>query len=274
MHYTKSEVMKIVESMIGKDAEGILIDEEAIDSDEEVSCFPIYTNIAQNFILESTDEVEVRCGMSKVVLIPKHKDYVIKMPFTAIFGLRVVDTITGEYRPINRLECNCDFGCSNCSHDSCIAGELDEVEEANSELQIVGKSQYDHCDMELANYLNATSDLKKILAKIEFVGNFNSIPIYVQEKAKFSQNEYGMWSAYSHFISHETEYIEDHHNPGFYDIFIQRVIELFGFKKTIDVFEEIRDSFEDMHSGNYGYTSTGTPIIFDYSDYDGTTYEY
>lgn len=271
MHYTKKEVMDIVKEMLTDEADGLYIHEEAIESDLPVEDYAIYCNAKKGIYLEPTDKIDVKCGMSKVVLIPKDTDYVIKMPFTGVYGLRIFVPETSNYRCLNRIECT--GHCNECHHEFCQDEDYEEGEEDKSDIVVVGESGYDFCDYELSNYICASNDLKKLLAEIAYIGEFNGIPIYVQAKVKWShEKSCHSWKREGCFLSNEVDYISEHKNPGFYDYFIQKVVEIFGFTKALFLMDEIGDLFGDIHSENYGYTYNDDPIIFDYSDYEADTY--
>ena len=83
MNWNKDEVFEIVRTMLGENIEGIFMSYDQVEN----SCEDlIYTNTDFTFAIEATEEIGFAAGITRICLIPKDKDYVIKMPITGLYG--------------------------------------------------------------------------------------------------------------------------------------------------------------------------------------------
>lgn len=238
MKYNVEDVMEIVADMLGANATGIYTDHVALSSHLEMIEFVMLTNLEKPWELTDSKNVKVACGMSKVVLIPEYEDYVIKIPFTGCYQENY-DEDTGETSYEQVCDCN-----------------------------------WDYCDIEAANYANATSDLKEYLAETQFVGLYNNIPIYVQEKIKCSESDSNECDRTT-YLDNEIDYITDQwYCSDFCVVFLKKILNKIGLQRTLSLLSEINESFDDIHDANYGYRFDGSPVIFDYSGYDECTWEW
>lgn len=247
MNYNKQEVMNIVRQILGDNATGVYINDQVMRRDLYNDDMPLVSTLGKTpFIIESTDDFRVDYGLTRLCIIPVNKkiDWVIKIPITAVYKEEFFDEDEGEYY--------------NWEDDNFIG------------LIQVGTSECDSCDEERAMYENASSDAKKFMADNYYVGNYNGIAIYVQEKTVYCDCGAG-WnkSRFGHdcdFLRHEVEYLFDIGADIEAEIFLYNVILLVGFKKAIQIFEEFGE-FDDLHEHNYGFNSQGIPVLFDYAGY-------
>ena len=136
----ESEVIDLVRHWLGKYVTGIWIPVGLYLGENSCS---IFSNLEEGFEIKSTDEVEVKFGTTKLILIPKNKSYVIKI------------TISGT----------CDLDCE-------------------SGWYIVQENLASNDILSYENYLynKMSKDLQKIVLPNHYIGEFNGLRIYIQDK--------------------------------------------------------------------------------------------
>ena len=150
MKFNKKDVMEFVRKALGDNATEVLIDRYTIDECDEPSDYTIFLDRDCKFPLIwcNNEEFFISSGCSKLVIVPKNRSYVIKIPWTGVY------TNTTEYG--DNVEDTFDYELNYCPME-------DEI------------NYYNDVDEEARQYL----------VENEFVGLYNdSIPIYVQEKVK------------------------------------------------------------------------------------------
>ena len=187
-----------------------------------------------NFILAS--------GVSKVAIIPKEKNYVIKIPYY------------GVYRKSNGIKCFDPYFSS------------------------ISKSG-DYCKSEEIIYNKAKANgLDTFFAEIEQIGKIKSIPIYVQRKAVIFEdvyypeddeeenlNEHEI-SIFKTITTKYSDLVEDEYLPiSWMKDFICSYGEL-AFDKLYNFLSD--NNIQDLHGGNIGYISE-RPILVDFSGFEG-----
>ena len=187
-----------------------------------------------NFILAS--------GVSKVAIIPKEKNYVIKIPYY------------GKYRKSNGIKCFDPYFSS------------------------ISKSG-DYCKSEEIIYNKAKANgLETFFAEIEQIGKIKSIPIYVQRKAVIFEdvyypeddeeenlNEHEI-SIFKTITAKYSDLVEDEYLPlSWMKDFICSYGEL-AFDKLYNFLSD--NNIQDLHSENIGYISE-RPVLVDFSGFEG-----
>ena len=187
-----------------------------------------------NFILAS--------GVSKVAIIPKEKNYVIKIPYY------------GKYRKSNGIKCF-DLYFSSISKSG------------------------DYCKSEEIIYNKAKANgLDTFFAEIEQIGKIKSIPIYVQRKAVIFEdvyypeddeeenlNEHEI-SIFKTITTKYSDLVEDEYLPiSWMKDFICSYGEL-AFDKLYDFLSD--NNIQDLHSENIGYICE-RPVLVDFSGFEG-----
>ena len=187
-----------------------------------------------NFILAS--------GVSKVAIIPKEKNYVIKIPYY------------GKYRKSNGIKCFDPYFSS------------------------ISKSS-DYCKSEEIIYNKAKANgLDTFFAEIEQIGKIKSIPIYVQRKAVIFEdvyypeddeeenlNEHEI-SIFKTITTKYSDLVEDEYLPiSWMKDFIFSYGEL-AFDKLYNFLSD--NNIQDLHSENIGYISE-RPVLVDFSGFEG-----
>lgn len=213
--------------------DGIYFDEEIMDG-ALPSDYYIYYNLKHRLYL-TPDDVDLDAGMTKIVLFPPNKNYVIKIPCDGLY--RQEDF---EYSPI----------VSACALSNII-------------------------DEEMATYDNVKEwykdDVNEILAKVlvpnYFICNYGNIPIYIQPLIKnFVPSE---CSSIHHSIIDKI----DENNSDFEYEWIDNLINQYGIEKTSKLLSYLYDDFDDLHSSNYGYLN-GNAVIFDYGGYSSEMWDW
>ena len=187
-----------------------------------------------NFILAS--------GVSKVAIIPKEKNYVIKIPYY------------GKYRKSNGIKCFDPYFSS------------------------ISKSS-DYCKSEEIIYNKAKANgLDTFFAEIEQIGKIKSIPIYVQRKAVIFEdvyypeddeeenlNEHEI-SIFKTITTKYSDLVEDEYIPiSWMKDFICSSGEL-AFDKLYNFLSD--NNIQDLHSENIGYICE-RPVLVDFSGFEG-----
>ena len=187
-----------------------------------------------NFILAS--------GVSKVAIIPKEKNYVIKIPYY------------GKYRKSNGIKCFDPYFSS------------------------ISKSS-DYCKSEEIIYNKAKANgLDTFFAEIEQIGKIKSIPIYVQRKAVIFEdvyypeddeeenlNEHEI-SIFKTITTKYSDLVEDEYLPiSWMKDFICSYGEL-AFDKLYNFLSD--NNIQDLHSENIGYICE-RPVLVDFSGFEG-----
>ena len=187
-----------------------------------------------NFILAS--------GVSKVAIIPKEKNYVIKIPYY------------GKYRKSNGIKCFDPYFSS------------------------ISKSS-DYCKSEEIIYNKAKANgLDTFFAEIEQIGKIKSIPIYIQRKAVIFEdvyypeddeeenlNEHEI-SIFKTITTKYSDLVEDEYLPiSWMKDFICSYGEL-AFDKLYNFLSD--NNIQDLHSENIGYICE-KPVLVDFSGFEG-----
>ena len=187
-----------------------------------------------NFILAS--------GVSKVAIIPKEKNYVIKIPYY------------GVYRKSNGIKCFDPYFSS------------------------ISKSG-DYCKSEEIIYNKAKANgLDTFFAEIEQIGKIKSIPIYVQRKAVIFEDVYypeddeeenlneREVSIFKTITTKYSDLVEDEYLPiSWMKDFIFSYGEL-AFDKLYNFLSD--NNIQDLHSENIGYICE-RPVLVDFSGFEG-----
>ena len=152
MKYSAKEVIHYVREVLGYNfLQGLFIAEDAIFDDytapeerkiltsvePEVNCIDYLGNC-------SDLDFEVCSGMTKLVIIPSNRNYVIKIPFTGFYS-------------------------SGYDKDG-----------YESDYQLIGEAKHDVCADENCFYEQASEELQQVLTPNIFVANIDGISVYIQ----------------------------------------------------------------------------------------------
>lgn len=238
----------------------------------------------------STDEGDFSCsvpenfggviasGATKVVIIFKDKDYVIKLPLRGCREYSDFCSVNCKYskcpyeqaeedeeKSINYWECwECNY---NLNKDEAAYSNEEEYCMAGAGLPERNFAPWDYCAAEEAIFNYAVD--KKVsdcFLETKQIGYYCEVPIYIQKKA--TQIGYD-----TTIIKPSEHSIEAFSSCGGECTSIAKpfgasMIEYYGeiiFKKLCDFIKEF--SVNDLHAGNHGYCD-GRPILIDYSGFD------
>lgn len=191
--------------------------------------------------------VNVDSGMTKIVLIPNDKDYVIKIPITKI----------GDYEYYVN----------------------EEEEWAKGKFIVRDNILGDYCSIEEKLFNSFDNEIKEIFAETRFITKVNNLPIYIQEKIKISYGKKINQFDPVHYLSDRKSDMDIHYELNsidkynayyneFQEDFSYDILVNYGFEFLIKLLQTIDSKgIMDLHSGNYGYNGNYKPMIFDYSGY-------
>lgn len=151
MKFNKKDVMEFVREALGDNATEILIDRYTIDECDNPYDFTIFLDRDCKFPLSFCNDGDfyIDSGCSKLVIVPKNRSYVIKIPWTGVYA------------------------------------DVDEDGEYGGECVFDYELNYSPMEEEISYYNDVDEETRQYLAENEFVGLYNnSIPVYVQEKIK------------------------------------------------------------------------------------------
>jgi hypothetical protein len=228
----KKSVMDYVEEVLGTFAKGLFIDNSLINKDN-----PIYSNIYSNLEdeeivdVDRTDTFYVTGGYTKLVIIPKYENYVIKIPYT------------GSY----------------------------DINADTDEIYLEREFDIDICDEENAIYDNSSEELQQFMAYNTFAGLYNGcIRVYTQPKINITSSD-AEDNFKSITSAREKIIMRFEYTYNFYYDWniINYFIETFGINKAKEILREL-DCIDDLHSNNLGYTNSGHLYLIDFGGYESS----
>lgn len=236
----KDYIFQIVSLMIGDNATEILI--PSSEYEYGISDDPAVSMSEDNEIWEIEDchGYHVMRGATKVVIIPSEEDFVIKL------------NITGTY--LTEKECQ-DYGLEYPHMDR--------------------RSKQNVLDEENAIYEDIGMRAQKFIKPNIYVGDFNNIPVYIQEKIKIaydfgsgpSEKKYSKTEDNIKWIVNsigEMTKPAGWHTSLFPNPFIYDMIQAYGEDDTAMILAQLRDAaIYDLNYGNFGYDMKGLPCLFD-----------
>lgn len=259
MKYNKNEVMKIVREVLGEDATGVYIHNQVVSKDLDYDDMPLVSRLGESpFIIESTKKYEIHYGLTRLCIYPINKriNWVIKIPITGVYAENYFE----------------DDNDSNVYDGDFYSWEGDNF----LGLTQVGTCECDSCDEENIIYEESSYNAKKFMAKNHYIGTYNNIPIYIQEKAIICNSSVAYHKALfgfdSNFLRHEIDYLFDMESEIEEEIFFYNIILNIGVQAAAQVIQEFGE-LTDLHNQNYGFNFKGIPVLFDYAGYQwGTHY--
>lgn len=214
-------------------------------------------------------------GISKLVVICKDYDKVLKIPYNGCFN----------YDRDSRWECNdskesksktCNYECWDCEYGVETDYEDEDCWEPFGYADC--EDGWNYCESELSRYEKAEENgFEMFLAKTEYFGETKKgYPLYLQEKIPnigYSTEEISQKS------KDQAKKINTPENPEhtwdvtsfFPNLWIAAGIEHYGeeITKRFLTYAHEEGLDRDMHSSNYGYRADGSPVIIDFSGYEG-----
>lgn len=216
----------------------VLNDEEFGTDENTGECYPI-SEMSWYIDNHYYGDLYVASGVSKAAIICQSLDYVLKIPFNGSFY--------SEY--------NDDDASS------------DELKFYHFEFG-GGRYSDDYCYLEVKFYEEAKEyGVEKMFAKSELFGELKcGIPVYRQEKVFVeSSSQASRYRASAGSLEKARKYDFEQCSSNWKAL----VIDYYGEEFLDKFYTFINDICprcgEDLHSGNYGYTTDGRPVILDYS---------
>ena len=203
-----------------------------------------YDNVICYFKHKYKKSFSYDAGASKLALIFKNFDYVIKIPFSGSMG----------------------YNSSNDSSNS----EFDEYYDSCEDFCNAGRydNGWNYCQAEADVYENAKDfGIEDCFAKTEKIAEINSYPIYKQEYVKVY--DYGASSC--HTPQDKEKVISLCKEQCFWacdENWLADVLAYFGekiFNKLIEFIQYME--INDLHNGNIGYINL-KPVLMDYSGWN------
>lgn len=250
MNFDKNKIMQIVTDVLGQEATGVYIDEDVVNRNLDYEDVPLLSQLGRDFFtIEGTDEYEVKYGMTKLCIYPLNKkiNWVIKIPITGIYK--------EEYY---NEEDNFDFTIDN---------------ENFKTTKLVGKAVGDFCNEEINIYEFFSVEAQEFLSLNTYIGDYNDIPIYIQEKAFSCDANGAFFSKFGYAdstissVSNEIDYLCNLNDSFSEEDFLYNIILKVGIVSAARILKEFCE-LDDLHSGNYGFNYKGDAVIFDYLGYD------
>lgn len=189
--------------------------------------------------------IRIASGLTKIVLIPDDKDYVIKIPITKTGAHVYYENKKGNW--------------------------------VKGKLIIDNNNLGDYCSIEEKLFNSFEDDIKKIFAETRFITKVNDLPIYIQEKVtvpyckkidQFDPNHYPSDRKSDMDIHYELNAISKYCEYNeFQEDYCYDILVNYGFDFLVKLLQTIDYAgISDLHYGNYGYKNY-KPMIYDYSGY-------
>ena len=214
-----------------------------------------YDRIYDGLPPEIRDEVIMKSGVSKCVLLFPNTDFAIKIPFSGFSeAIEEYDQEREEYYYTGDIEFipfrgakDCDDGSNYCAAEQVFYQEVLEFDEERNKT--------------------VEPTIAHLFAETIKIGEINGCPIYKQpicETYYDSNHEKEQEEKKIDKISHYCK------NKGYYCFnltWLSDVVSFYGFKVLTQLLECINHlGIEDLHNENIGYRN-GQPVIFDYAGY-------
>lgn len=248
MNYTEEEVMNIVKEALSEEATGIYVENRDYEDNEDGD---IISNLDNGFMVCETSDFNIFHGAAKVVIVPVDKDYVIKMNITGIFGYE--GGIWGR-------------------NPSLVAKKYDDA---------------DNIEEECILYESADNLTKRILLPNIYIGKFNNMPVYIQEKIGQVYDDYldiyikeeivdstipkeiktkikTICKAIKRATNNQLKKIP------FDDKFCEFMLDEYDEETFSEILAEMKKLgiTSDLHTRNYGFNKYGQCIVFDYAPFN------
>ena len=283
----QEKVYSILTEVLGENATGIYCYDAKVDEEEESSgIFSVRHKGQLLSPLNENEDYKICHGASRVVIIPKNEEFVIKMPIMATYCLKYKlnkQTLDGtELEEVIYLDnpYESDIVYPQCREEE-IAVLLDDGFTITSCDIICTREHNYECDlMERENEYRESgcAASQDLFLPNTFIGNFRGrIPVYLQPKVDRTMEEIYEYSdlTFSSEIESDFTKVSDLYTSylPFGDDFIKLCINFFGVRNTIDILTDIDYlGIYDLHSGNLGLLENGEPCIFDYAGYPETEF--
>ena len=264
------EIEDILVTILGENATGIYCFAEEIDSgDGYGDFFSTVNEKGFGWSISETDNISIASGVTRLVLIPEDKDYVIKLPIMEAY------TWFDELQCIDDGETHTEIVRAHSSEEDWYLQE-DEREWTiiNSYFETYITKIADVDLMEKENqFTELTPELSKVLLPNIYQGMWHGIPVYIQKKV-VELDGGSIWN-YRSNTSHKIHNLCDNYMavtnariPSYE--FFESLYKRYGADFTRKVLHDLHTNEldYDLHGRNVGYLEDGSPVIFDYAGFD------
>ena len=252
MRIDAKEIMDIVREFLGKHCDGLYIqhfDYREVDDEEDDSSYrgdnfdedypstimTIFDDADPEFIDYDNIPYQCQTGASKLVIMPKDKDYVIKLPFTNTYDIMK----DGTYKVYSKTTYDI------CEYENQIR---DEASEEVKKILVPN------------TYIGAYN---------------GTIPVYIQKKIDKTCEDYFNEEDFKPMQGSLSKLFNYFHTHFMIcccinDIFLAPYVHKLGIKKFKDFCKEL-GGINDLHDQNWGVFKDMTIGIIDYGGYDYDT---
>ena len=257
----KEKVFEILSLVLGDDATGIYGDYAFYEStDPETTFYSTVTEKGFGWVIEDVDKVSIKNGFSRIVIIPEKENFVIKLPITDIY----------DHLAKVHMKQEADI-CIPVGEVCAIPKEKYSSVEEGFMCCATYNRDCDLMDEENAIFEEVPDELKTLFLPNEYIGEFNGIPVYIQEKVQctaedmeyegtIDEETYFKYFNKAENLSKKTKYFE------LIESFLADCINVYGEAITEKLLTFLRDNcINDLHTGNIGYKQDGSPCIIDYA---------
>ena len=182
------------------------------------------------------DGWDYQYGASKLVIIPEHLNFVVKIPFGADEWGSSCDPFKSAYYPKEK-----EYG-------------------------------WDYCKSEAEYFkLAEKAGVSFFFAKTTYIGSISGVPIYAQEKIDIQDDCYSRsYSDEERSSSRKKAIKMGMWNCDFNDDFLAELFTFYSDSEVAALFDFIRTyQIRDLTSHNVGYDHvTGAPVLSDYSNFN------
>ena len=258
-----AEVMQIVEDVLGCDCNGVYINSSSIYESQDQDIITLFPDDGEEGNVCHLDycfnSYDIALGASKLVIIPKNKNYVIKVPFTHMYN-EVCVRCDGDENAYCEGEGYCSGKCEYESCASCCHHCM------RYRYEIATEVQYDICAAEDNIYEEASDELQQLLVPNIFIGMYNDVvPVYIQKKIKHTAR--GMKDTIPFKADEKiVAYLAKKYHSEIDDIGLVQYLSVMGISKFRNLLMDI-GMLDDLHAGNWGFFEDGSIGIIDYGGY-------
>ena len=207
------------------------------------------------------DLIDSEHGASKGVLIPCHKDYVIKVPFDG-------DEWTDEQEYDEELQEYTDKYYPVFNYFELVWNTWRECP-VHEETPRYNDKNY--CECEVFLYERAKqNDLEKFFPETQYIGEVSGRPIYVQEKTKVWNNQIAEKTVTQQDIDKIAKISKENDiNFSINNYFLVSILKNYGAEDLIRFLLFVKkEKIRDLHECNLGLID-GMPVVLDFSGFRG-----
>lgn len=186
----------------------------------------ILVHLPESFSYTSTK------GATKLILMPRDVDFVIKIPFNG--GQHWDGTMIPFYHA----------GCSACEDEN-----------------------WNYCETErIIAWVAKDYKISRCFVKNNYIGDVDHHPIYIQRRVcTYSLSSPPPYKKTKSYKEISQSFCDSHYFNCFNPIWLSDFMEYYGKQSFYSFMEFIEDEcINDLHSGNIGYIGN-KPVVFDYA---------